>query len=211
MSMFFRCTLGFAALAFLANTASAGLQVNFSTSDTDANAGGDLNLVEGGTGTMFVWVSADPGQNITGFSFEVVSSNSDVVQATDHQFLTPDGSWVDTDPGVFNDSTATGNLVTGAQAFAIVPFAGTGLNTNGEFVPFSQLTLTGTAIGQSDLSFLLGGNGVSLSPEDNVAPVFNTGSVTVSAVPEPGSIAMLGLLGAGYTGRRLRNRKKKNA
>jgi hypothetical protein len=197
-SMKIICLLAITTILGLAGQASAAVTINFSTSNTDAGAGAELNLGLGETGSMFVWVSSDPGQTLTGIALNIVSDNLNVLQATSYEIENPSGDrWADVNNGTLGD------LVSGSQAFALPPFAGDGLATGGDFVLHSTVQFVATELGSTNLSFTLGSNGVG-DLNGNVTPEFNTGFVNVTAVPEPGSFALLGLIGVAYGYKRRR-------
>jgi hypothetical protein len=194
-------------LLFLCLAASqAQADIVFSTSGTDANAGTNLNVEVGQSASMFVWVSTNAGFTINGLNINILSSEADVLQATSHLIANPGGTrWNASAPGTLGD------LATNVNAIAL--FAPAGLSTTGlnDFVLFSEVQFDATALGTTNLSFTQGANSVTYRGVQGQtawsqwnAP--GTGTVNViSAIPEPSSAAVLGLLSIG--GLALRRRR----
>ncbi|MFN7574627.1 MAG: hypothetical protein ACK5SA_06185, partial [Planctomycetota bacterium] len=63
-------------------TGSAQADIKFSTSATNANAGSNLNLIAGQSGSMYVFVSTAAGSILRGVNINILSSNTPVLQAT---------------------------------------------------------------------------------------------------------------------------------
>ncbi len=187
----------------LALASNVQADIIFSTSNTDANAGSDLSLANvGDNGTMYIWVSTAPGQVINGMSVNIDSDDASILQATSHNIYNPNSlRWNGTNAGTLGDLVADFRTV---GLFA--PF---GLGTNGlnDFVLFSEVNFTATAEGTTNLGFSEGP--LSVTYRGGSTTIWNTwtigtGSVTVgSAIPEPSSAAIVGLLAvAGLVSRR---------
>jgi hypothetical protein len=188
--------------ALLSGTAHADFK--FSTSGTDSEAGTDLKLATGETGSMYVWMSTEVDQRLIAVSFNVFADDLLVAQALSHSIENPNegglNRWSAINEGSVN---ANGNLVDGARAFYIPGLAeGNGIETAGpsDFVLFSSFEVT--AIGgigsQTNLTFTeVPSAGVSeLGGSGNIWNDIPKGSASISVVPEPGSFAaVLGLTG----------------
>lgn len=184
-------------------TGQAHADIKFSTSATDANAGSSLNLLTGQSGTMYVFVSTASGSILRGVNINILSSNAPVLQATSHVINNPTGRWSNVSPGVLGD------LVTNANALDFFGTTG-GIGTTGQsdFVLFSTVTFNATAEGTTGLSFTEGSNGVRYRGNVNAWTgwAVGTGSVTVSAVPEPNAALALGLFAMSASALRRRRR-----
>lgn len=182
------------AVAMLLGLAAVPCQaaVQFSTSGTDAGAGNVLDLQVGQTGSMFLWMSTDAGQVVAGAGIDILSSEANVLEATSYQIANPNNRWLGAP-----DNGTLGDLVTGSNAFALPGLGSTGLSTSGQadFVLFSEVQFTATALGASQLSLVANSNGFASSATTNndLSGSLNgvTAGVNVSAVPEPGSAALL--------------------
>lgn len=182
----------------------------YSTSGTNALAGSTLNLTQGDSSSLYVWVSTNPGQTLTGISFNVLSSSAPVVSATGHFVENPATGatttrWTSITVGGLNTS---GNLVNNHRAFYLPGLTnGTGISTSGpaDFVLYSTINFNATAIGSTELSFTATTAGVSqLGGGGNIWNSIPKGTATinVSAIPEPGSAALLALAGLAIAFRR---------
>ncbi len=192
----------FAFVSLLASQAQAAV-INFSTSASDANAGTSLSLEPGNSGSMYVWVSSDPGQTIVGMDLGILSDNASVLQATSWNIANPANRWASAVDGTLGD------LVTGSSAIALPPFAGTGLSTSGAFELYGTVEFLATDLGTTNLTFVTGSNGFG-DLGGSFTPTFGTGSVSVSAVPEPSSMVALAAVGTAVGAYR-RRKAKKNA
>jgi hypothetical protein len=184
----------------------AQADIKFSTSATDANAGSTLNLLEGQSGTMYVFVSTANGSILRGVNINILSSNAPVLQATSHVIDNPSSRWSNVSAGTLGD------LVTNANALDFFGTTG-GIGTSGQsdFRLFSTVNFNATAIGTTNLSFTAGSNGVvyrGSAPGNNAwtSWVKGTGSVSVSAVPEPNAALGLGLFALSASALRRRRR-----
>lgn len=182
---------------------SAQADIKFSTSATDANAGSNLNLITGQSGSLYVFVSTTAGSILRGVNINILSSSAPVLQATSHVIDNPSARWSNVSAGTLGD------LVTNANALDFFGTSG-GVGTSGlnDFVLFSTVTFDATAEGTTNLSFTEGSNGVRYRNNVNAWTGWakGTGSVTVSAVPEPNSAIVMGL--AALTAGALRRRRR---
>jgi len=182
---------------------NAQADIKFSTSATNANAGSNLNLINGQSGSLYVFVSTAAGSILRGVNINILSSNAPVLQATSHLIDNPGSRWS------FVSAGTLGDLVTNANA---VDFFGTsaGVGTSGQndFVLFSTINFNATAIGTTNLSFTEGSNGVRYRGNVNAWTGWakGTGSVNVSAVPEPNAAVAMGLVA--LTAGALRRRRR---
>ncbi len=187
----------FAVVTLCLVATSARADIVFSTSATDAFAGSDLVMNNGTSSSMFVWVSTEPGQTLAGISIDILSSDAAILQATSHEVFDPEGDrWFTTDSGDLGD------LVDDGLGLALIGLNGEGISTGdlGTFTLFSEVQFQATGVGTTGLSFDFGSQGIS-DGDTSFGPgdiTFGTGSVSsLTAVPEPGSFAVLGLAGLG--------------
>ncbi|MFN3192072.1 MAG: PEP-CTERM sorting domain-containing protein [Aureliella sp.] len=192
------------ALMVFATSSAHAAVLQLSTSATDPNAGNSLSLNLNETGSMFVWVSTRGDQTIVGISMNIESSDLDVLQGTDHSTQNPSGRWAATP-----DEGTLGDLVTDAEAFSLPGINGDGINTADEntFVLHSEIQFEATSIGSTDLQITRGGNNIADGDGDipDSDLTLGGGIVNVTAVPEPGS---LGIVGIGLVASFVRRRRK---
>jgi hypothetical protein len=200
--MYRRLLLALGLFVTVGNGAFAAVTVNFSTNGLLYEENTQLNLRLGETGSMFVWIRTDIGQTVVGIEMDIFSDDVSVLEATSHVVVNPGGTrW-----GVEATSGDLGDLVRGSSAFSIPPFAGTGLTTAGEFLLHSEVQFQATGLGTTNLSFGFPGNGIA-DEDGDITPITGTAVVNVTAVPEPGSFAAIGLVGLAVGGvRRWRKR-----
>ncbi len=169
--------------------AQSGVDVFYSTSSTDSAAGSSLELGLGETGSIFVWVTNGDLGPIEGLGLNFLSSVSAILQATGFNIEDPVGRWTG-----FPLTGDLGDLVTGSNVISLGLLAGdTGILPN-ETLLHGEITFQATAAGLTDLSIQEGRGVIAV---DGAAPSslrFGSATVTVSAVPEPGS-ALIGVLG----------------
>lgn len=185
-----------------ASVAPAAGVVKFSTSGENADAGSDLTLAAGSTGSLYVWVSTAPDQLIQGIDLQFDFGTPSVARPTGFDTVN-DGRWgtiqsrLEPVPGV------DANLL----AFFPNPF-GTGLTTNGpdDFALFTTLSLEALEMGTSEIAISPGPLGIGTSAGDASSFSFQGGTVT--AVPEPSSLAAIGTALFGWVGFRLRRRRR---
>ncbi|MEM8734723.1 MAG: PEP-CTERM sorting domain-containing protein, partial [Planctomycetota bacterium] len=191
-----------AMIVFATSSAHAAV-LQLSTSATDPNAGNSLSLNLNDAGSMFVWVSTEAGQTITGLSLDILSDDASVLEGTDHITENPNNRW-NNPPG----RGTLGDLVTSTNAFV---FAGqTGISTADQntFVLHSEIQFDATAVGSTNLQIARGEfditEGAGFDPIPDADITFGTGIVNV-AVPEPGS---LGIIGLGLAASLVRRRRR---
>lgn len=186
-----------AVLFFVASicVSTAQADIIFSSSSTDAMAGGDVTVGVGQSGSVFVWVSTAPAQTMTGISFNVLSGVPAVASGVSHS-VQNGGRWSSLQAGTVNSN---GNLLHNHRAFYLPGLTnGTGISTGSldSFVLHSELQFNATSLGTTNLSFTATTAGISFlgvggNQWNNV--VKGTGSIT--AVPEPATALVL-LVGA---------------
>ena len=189
---------------------SAKADFVFSTSSSSATAGTNLELQSGATGSMYVWMSTNTGQTLTAVSYNVFADTVGVATGLSHLVENPGGGrWSSINQGLVNTS---GNLVNNTRAFYLPGIsAGTGIATTGltDFVLHArfQVSAIGALGSSTGLTFTTTTAGVSqLGGGGNIwnSITRGTGSITISAIPEPGSLAILGLAGLAQMMRRRR-------
>ncbi len=187
-----------AALNFNSAAESA---VILSTSDTNATAGGNLTLQNGETGKLFIWTSTRPGQTLQALSLNITSTNPSVLQATSSLVYNPAGRWLQTAGGTLGD------LVTN-QRGATIGAGGINSGALDNYVLFSEVAFNATAEGLTNINLAIGSSGTSVTTGTTFDATFSGGSVTVTAIPEPGSMAAIGMAGAALAYLRRRRQKK---
>jgi hypothetical protein len=192
------------AIAFMAigiGRTQAEVTVQFSTSGTDASAGSELNMLQGETGSMFIWMATgtEASETLAGVALDVDSSDPEILEAVAHVIANPDDRWAQVTEGDLGD------LTRGSQVFALPGFGSDGLFTDGEFLLYSEVQFKATGVGTTELSFLEGGNGFG-DLDGVVEPVFANTATVVSEVPEPSTL-LLCTLGIGLGAMVLRRRK----
>lgn len=190
----------FLALAVWASSsAHAQVDVLFSTSDTDMNAGTTLDVILGESGSMYLWVINNDAAAIDGLGLDVLSSNAAALEATAHNIANPTNPnrWAATAEGDLGD------LVLNSNAFALIGFGSDGIANDGVGVFHSQVVFTATELGTTDLSVAENSNLISVTGNAPNSVNFGTGTVNVVPIPEPGSL-MAGVFGLGllYSRRR---------
>jgi hypothetical protein len=192
--------------------ANAALTLKLSTSSTNADAGGDAVVAPGGDGTLYVWAATASNLTVAGMSFDIITTDPSIVTATSHEisYGVEGDRWFFDDPGDLNSGDLGEILVDDAEALALPGINGTGFSTAGEdqFALLSTLEFAATGLGTTLVDFDFGSQPFSdgdapISPSD---VTFLGGSIT--AVPEPGSFAVLGLTGLAFGARRYRRKQR---
>lgn len=184
----------------VASRAEAQIDVLFSISDTDMNAGTSLDLALGETGSMYLWVVNNDAAAIDGLGLDIFSDAPSVLEAVSHTIEEPAGRWAATSPGDLGD------LVTNTNAFALIGFGSNGIANDGVGTLHSEIMFDATANGIAGLSLAENSNLISVSGNAPNSVNFGSGRVSVSAIPEPGSMIVISMLGIVAATRRRRNR-----
>ena len=182
-------------LLFSASSAFGQVDVFYSTSADNANEGTTLDMLEGETNSMYLWVTNSEDSKITGMTVDMLSSDAEVLEATSFTFSDP-GSWDGT-----NLAGGLGDLVFDARAIAVLA---SGI-APGETALFGEIQFQATSIGTTDLTIaetdpITVASGV---PAGGVN--FGTATVIVNAaIPEPSALSfgVLGIAGLGFVRRR---------
>lgn len=188
----------YAALLMLVSavTGSAAFgDIVFSNSGTDAAAGTNVTVNQGATGSIYVWVSTEVAQTISGISFNILSSDSTIASGIAHTIENPGAPtrWTTVQAGGVNTN---GNLLNNHRAFILPPplSQNPGLSTGGlsNFVLHSELSFTATGLGTADLTFTPTTAGISfLGVGGNQWNNVIKGAGSITAVPEPSSALLL--------------------
>lgn len=194
-----RVLLALAAVAMMASSASAQVDIFYSTSGTDAFAGNSLNLTLGDTGSIFVWVTNNDAAVIDGLGIDMLSSDVNVLEATSHTINDPGTRWLSSNEGDLGD------LVTDSVAIALVGLNGDGIANDGTPVLHSEIQFEATALGSTELTIIENADAISVSGNAPASLNFGTANITVNAVPEPGSAILLAGLIGGVVMRRRRS------
>lgn len=195
-----RFLLSLIALVMLAGSANAQVDIFYSTSNTDSNAGTSLDLNLGDTGSIFVWVANNDAAAMDGLGIDMLSSDAAILEAFAHTINDPGGRWLNSNPGDLGD------LATNTVSIALIGLSGTGIANDGNAVLHSEIQFDATAIGSTTLSIAENANAISISGNAPQSINFGTASVNViNAVPEPSSLMVIGALAIGTIVRRRRS------
>jgi hypothetical protein len=188
------------------STANAQVDVFFSTSSTDAFAGNMLELFDGGSGSLYVWVSNNDASTnpIDGLDLSIFGTSPPEVTADAFTIENPNSRWASAGEGTLGSSP--GFLVENANAIALIGLGSFGIEF-GETVLHGTLDLTALGAGTSELSLLEGQFGISVLGQAPQSINFGSAQVVVGgpAIPEPSA---LGLVGAMFGGVLLRRRRR---
>jgi hypothetical protein len=190
--------LAIAVLMAIGSTSAAMADIIFSNSSTDAMAGSDVTVAPGQTGSIYVWVSTDVNQTMTGISFNVLSSVPTVASGIAHTVQNPGPRWSTVQAGSVNTS---GNLLNNHRAFYLPNLTqGSGISTGGlsNFVLHSELSFTALELGTTELTLTPTTAGISfLGVGGNQWNNVVKGTGSISAIPEPTAAFVLVLGSAG--------------
>jgi hypothetical protein len=188
------------ALCVCTSQAQAQIDLLYSTSDSDAFAGSDLNMFLGESASMFVWVINDDLAAIDGLGIDLLSDNAAVLEATAHNINEPAGRWAATQAGTLGD------LAIDTNAFALIGFGSDGIANDGIATLHSEIVFDATDLGFTNLSIAENSNLISVTGNAPQSVNFGTGTVTVAQIPEPGSLIVVSAIGLMVVTRR--NRRK---
>ena len=193
-----KCILSLVALFLMVGSAQAQLDIFYSTSGTDANAGTELNLFEGDSASIFVWVRNGDAAAMDGLGIDMISSDASILEGTAHTIANPNNRWAQANEGDLGD------LVTGSVSIALIGFGSNGIANDGEAVLHSEIAFDATAVGSTNLSIAENAGAISISGNAPNSVNFGTATVNVSVVPEPAS----GLVAAGVLGLAVLRRRR---
>lgn len=196
------------------STANAQVDVFFSTSSTDAFEGNVLNLMDGGSGSLYVWVDNNDGSGnpVDGIDLDILGTADPMVVANAFTIENPEVipmtglvRWdgVSENPEL---NSPAGTLVNDANAVVLNVGTLFGFQNGSGPQLHGTLDLSVFGTGTSDLTFALGQFGISVQGQ---AADVNFGSAQVvstgGAVPEPSALALVGAMFVGVSLRRRRN------
>lgn len=184
----------------LCSVATSRADLIFSTSATDSGAGTTLNLTQGDSASLYIWISTNAGQVLNGVSLSALSSNAEVLQATAHLHNNSDNRWNDAG---FSSGTL-GDLFVDSNAVDL--FAPGGIATTGrtDFTLFSEIQFDATGVGSTTVQLDRGRFNIAARVGGPFTATFGSATVNVAAIPEPSSIAALALLVGGLAAARRR-------
>ena len=146
------------------STVNAQVEVFFSTSSSDSNAGTVLDLFDGGSGSLYVWVDNmdASGNPIDGLDLDIFGTGTSVLTADaftieNPNILGPINRWSGAGTGILGSSP--GLLVDDANAVTTVPI---GIENGVGPVWHATLDFTASGIGTSDLGLDFGQFGISV-------------------------------------------------
>lgn len=193
-------------VAFSASTASAANIYLSADAPGGANAVGNpaLSFEAGDTGSLYVYITEDQKIADGGLALDVMSGTAGVIRFTDVEIFNPHMSappffaadrWDGVSVLEHTDDMLRLNAgqATGAAAGIGADFK-TLDNTysNGAFA-YAKIDFVAVGEGQTDLGLSEGANKIVNGGQQVTGLEFGTASITVTAIPEPASIAMLGL------------------
>lgn len=197
MPNFLTATALTAALAF-AGSASA-TTIWLSDSNTDPTDTVDQVLNVGDSSSVYVWVQVDAGQTITGLGLDFLSSVPEVLQATGFNIDNPLAGlgtprWQGTTEGALGDLVDESNAAAVTSPGMNQGFAAfdQGTVVNGNTFLHGTITFDATAVGTTTVTGAVGDLEVA-DTTGVIQPDFVGG--TIEVVPEPSSLALLGLGG----------------
>ena len=186
-------TLALVAIASLCCSA-AQADIIFSSSSTDANAGNTVTVQQGQASSIYVWVSTEANQTMTGISFNILADDNTIASGVSHVVENPGPRFSTVQAGSVNTS---GNILNNHRAFYLPGLTdGTGISTSGltDFVLHSTLNFNADNLGSTELTFTPTTAGISFlgvggNQWNNVTK--GTGIINVTAIPEPTSALVL--------------------
>lgn len=167
----------------------------------DAQSGASLDLVEGTTETLEIWVIGDLDQNIRAVAFNWESDAAGIVDSSNLAIDDLTARWPLNNIGAnFGDRTAdsaTGLLINDAQLATLGGFSGTGVTFTAAdpAVRLGTIDVTASTIGTANTVFSPGPNGAL--DQNGSIDGFVVGNRTfnvITAIPEPSSVLAIGLM-----------------
>jgi len=195
--------LAIALAGLLGPSAEAAVTVAFSTSsDTLVQPTEPLRVNPGAIGQeLFVWIENNSGGTIDGLSLDIRTDDPTFLEATSFATENPSGRWFgDPNEGILNTEDA---IVDNTNAIVFGSFGGIGI-LDGQQVLHGTLTydVTGNIGETADLSLAEGSFEITVDGGSAMDVTYGTAQIT--AIPEPGSFAFLGLVGIAAVTRRRR-------
>ena len=193
------------------SSANAQVGVFFSISDTDAGAGNVLNLNDGDSGSLYVWVDNmdSSGNAVDGIDLDIIGSGDPMVVANGFNIDNPQigpgiNRWDGAGTGTLGSSP--GLLVDDANAVTLLPALG-GIQNGIGPVLHATLDFTVTGTGTTDLNFDFGQFGISVVGQAPQSVNFGGAQINSAggAIPEPSAMALVGAIFGGVMLRRRRS------
>ena len=201
-----------AMLCLAASTASAQVDVIFSTSADSAIAGTSLDVVNGESGTLFVFIENNDtsGGAVDAVGLDISDAGTSALSATSFLIFEPGGEGTRWNLGIEQgDFDSDGFLVDDSQAGTFLITPDNGIQNGVGPVLFATLNFDAAGLGSNALGFAEGEAPGLISVNGAAPSSVNFGSATVNvvaAVPEPSSMAVIGsLFGASLLRRRRRS------
>ena len=200
-----------AMLCLSVSTANAQVNFTFSTSSESATAGSTLDVNDGETGSLFVFIENNDasGNGVDGVSLDITDLGGPSALTTSGFVQeNPGGNrWIlGTSPGTFNTE---GFLVDDSNAGGFLLSDASGIQNGVGPVFFATLTFDANTLGSNTLGFAEGAAAISVSGQAPQSLNFGTATVNVvtpEVIPEPSSLALVGsIFGAALLRRRRRN------
>lgn len=204
--------LTFIALLAVCSAAQAGL--TFELRPVDLAGDPTSSFVLGDTVTIrLVATNSDPGgpaidfgaDTLSGFNAQITATTNDADEAVPGGFTFNDGF---STPGSGGFGTASGAFSVGAAD--VVAVAGLAPFSISPPEVLAEFSYTADVLGDTDFGFsaIPAFNTAAFTTAGEVNPVLIGTSVNVTAVPEPASFAILGIVGTGVVAIRRRRGKK---
>jgi hypothetical protein len=206
MRSMFRMVMGLSLFTMaIANRVEAGFSYQVATFN-GAVAQNTFNLGDTVTVRLFAVDTAGPNvnfatQNVRSFSAQLFASTTDLDPASSATF----------NPSFNAGNFQSGSFFTGRNLTASA--VSSGFAVSGSQLQLAEFTYVASVLGQTNISFGNPSNNSlehltfgSTGPEISSNPGAFIGA-TVTAVPEPTSLALLGFVAAGYGLRRLRRKR----
>ena len=194
-----------------ASSAMAQVDFFFSTSSTDPEAGSVLNIADGESGSLFVWVNNTDasGDDLVAVTLDISGSGDSSLMANIFNIQNPvdfvlsppaarwdlqaDSGTLGTSPGLLVDDSNSATLRGGGIRNAVGP------------VFFATLDLSAVDAGSNIVQLAEGNLQNAVGGQAPVSTNFGSATVNVtSVVPEPGSLAVIGMMVGGVFLRRRR-------
>ena len=188
---------GLMVLALGVANVNAQVDIFFSTSAVDANAGSVLDLANvGDSGSLYVWVTNNDSAAVDGLGIDILSADPSILEGVSHNIENPNSRWFAASPG------NVGDLVTGSNSFVLI--TETGIANDGVATLHSTINFDATALGTTDVSVAANNFGVTVGGVLTNNVNFGNATVSVGVIPEPSALGVLLIAGIGFVSRRRR-------